>query len=64
MGFRLLVHSKDAYDKTATAACQLLGFSSFGSGTQHMIGERTHGSNGFCCLHCIDSGVCRGEREG
>lgn len=30
---------QDAYGKTATAACKLLGYETFGSGTVHMIGK-------------------------
>jgi len=30
---------QDAYAKTATAACKLLGYETFGSGTVHMIGK-------------------------
>lgn len=29
----------DAYAKTATAACELMGYRSFGTGTTHMVGK-------------------------
>lgn len=33
---------QDAYAKTAVAACQLLGYQTFGTGTVHMVGECSH----------------------
>jgi hypothetical protein len=39
----------DSYAKTATAACQLLGYTSFGSGTQHMVGKSV-GPLYFVCV--------------